>query len=138
MNKERQQTTLIKPEPIRASKLGLPKTPHNVPSAKRERSPNTNTARLLSGAPKRKAGKDQLPLDLSKKPRSESNSPSSSNNIPDRKGPGEIRPPMHQAFPFPDDPTVLNSLMMLNPALREKMIQDAAKVKQLKCYLMSK
>lgn len=36
---------------------------------------------------------------------------------------------LHQAYPMSGaDQAVLQSMMMLNPALREQMIQDAAKV----------
>lgn len=35
----------------------------------------------------------------------------------------------HHAFPLgADNPAMLNSMMMMNPSLRERMIQDAAKV----------
>lgn len=43
---------------------------------------------------------------------------------------GSVFPDMrqlHQAYPIPD-PTMLNSMMLIDPAFREKMVQDAAKV----------
>ena len=45
--------------------------------------------------------------------------------------------PFHHAFPFPDDPTMM-SAMMLNPALRERMLQDAAKVAQSNYFGVTK
>ncbi|XP_067951190.1 histone-lysine N-methyltransferase MECOM-like [Watersipora subatra] len=148
----KKEHTIVKPEAIRAPTLGLKQSAsqpnlaninkhqvtsplgtskHSIPKAMRAHSVTDPLDSISTNAStaKRKGGRDHLPLDLSNKCRSDGESPDMLKRVggEQKRLLGADLKPFHHAFPFPDDPTMM-SAMMLNPALRERMLQDAAKV----------